>query len=97
MGQHDGVEWSYVPHFYWKHYVFSYACGLASAIALADRVGAGDAGARDRYLAMLAAPREAHPVETLKQAGVDLMTPEAIAAAARALDSVVAEMEKLAL
>lgn len=96
VGRHDGVEWSYVPHFYWKHYVFSYACGLASAIALADRVGSGDAGARDRYLAMLAAPREAHPVEILKTAGVDLMTPEAIAAAARALDSVVAEMEKLA-
>ncbi|MBI5241334.1 MAG: oligoendopeptidase F family protein [Elusimicrobia bacterium] len=96
VGQHDGIEWSYVPHFYWKHYVFSYACGLASAIALSDKVGAGDVPARDRYLAMLAAPREAHPVETLKAAGVDLLSPDAIAAAARALDGAVAEMEKLA-
>jgi oligoendopeptidase F len=96
LGEHDGIEWSYVPHFYWKHYVFSYACGLASAIALADKVGAGDAGARGRYLAMLAAPRESHPVETLRAAGVDLLSPDAIASAARALDATVAEMEKLA-
>jgi oligoendopeptidase F len=92
----DGVEWAYIPHFYWKHYVFSYACGLASAIAISDKVAAGDLDARQRYLAMLAKPREAHPVEMLKEAGVDLMTPEAIASAARTLDSAVAEMEKLA-
>ncbi|MDD5628099.1 MAG: oligoendopeptidase F family protein [Elusimicrobia bacterium] len=96
IGKDDGVEWSYVPHFYWKHYVFSYACGLASAVALADRVGSGDVAARDRYLAMLAQPREAHPVAALKAAGVDLLSPDAIAAAARELDRVTAEMEKLA-
>ena len=59
MGETDGIEWSYVPHFYWKHYVFSYACGLASAIALSDKVGAGDIQARDRYLAMLVDDPEA--------------------------------------
>lgn len=96
MDAHDGAEWAYIPHFYWKHYVFSYAGGLASGIALADKVAAGDAAARERYLAMLAAPREAHPVDVLRGTGVDLMQPEAIAAAARTLDETVAEMEKLA-
>ncbi|MDD5655647.1 MAG: oligoendopeptidase F family protein [Elusimicrobia bacterium] len=95
LGPDDGVEWAYVPHFYWKHYVFSYACGLASAIALSEKIAAGDPAARDRYLAMLAQPREAHPVEVLKAAGVDLTSPESIAPAARALDAVAAEMEKL--
>ena len=29
LGEHDGVEWSYVPHFYYKFYMMSYATGLA--------------------------------------------------------------------
>ncbi|MCL2825683.1 MAG: oligoendopeptidase F family protein, partial [Polyangiaceae bacterium] len=35
MGKHDGMEWAYIPHFYYKYYVFSYATGLSSGIALA--------------------------------------------------------------
>ncbi|MCX5794604.1 MAG: oligoendopeptidase F family protein [Elusimicrobia bacterium] len=96
LGPNDGVEWSYIPHFYWKHYVFSYACGLASGIALSERVATGDVEARGRYLAMLAQPREAHPVEILKDAGVDLLKPEAVQAAARLLDETITEMERLA-
>ncbi|HAM35369.1 MAG TPA: hypothetical protein DEB40_10155 [Elusimicrobia bacterium] len=95
VGPNDGQEWSYIPHLYWKHYMFSYACGLASAVTLSEKVAAGDVAARERYLMMLAQPREEHPVEILVDAGVDLMQPEAIAAAARLLDQTVAEMEKL--
>lgn len=92
----DALEWAYIPHFYWKHYVFSYACGLASAVALSDRVLAGGSAARKAYLGMLTQPRQAHPVEILKAAGVDLTRPDAVAAAARLLDQTVSEMERLA-
>ena len=34
----DGMEWAYIPHFYYKYYVYSYATGLSSGIAIADRV-----------------------------------------------------------
>ncbi len=34
----DGMEWAYIPHFYYKYYVYSYATGLTSGIAIADRV-----------------------------------------------------------
>jgi len=96
VGPDDAVEWSYIPHFYWKHYVFSYACGLASSIALSEKVAAGDAKTRDAYLAMLAEPREAAPVEILKKAGVDLTRPDAVQAAARLMDATITEMEALA-
>jgi oligoendopeptidase F len=96
VGPDDGVEWSYIPHFYWKHYVFSYACALASSISLADKIAAGDAGARDRYLAMLEKPREDAPVAILKEAGVDLTKTDALDAAAKLLDETITEMEALA-
>jgi oligoendopeptidase F len=96
MGENDGIEWAYIPHFYWKHYVFSYACGLASAIALSERIAAGDVKTRDAYLAMLAEPRAAAPVEILRKAGVDLDKPDAVAAAAKMMDEMMTEMETLA-
>ncbi|HAH07555.1 MAG TPA: hypothetical protein DCM05_13725 [Elusimicrobia bacterium] len=96
MGPDDGIEWAYIPHFYWKHYVFSYAGGLASSIALAEKIAAGDADARERYLAMLKKPREDAPVEILKEAGVDLTKPDAVDAAARLMDETITEMEALA-
>ncbi|MFA5141023.1 MAG: M3 family oligoendopeptidase [Elusimicrobiota bacterium] len=96
MGERDGVEWAYIPHFYWKHYVFSYACGLASAIAISEKIAAGDTKTRDAYLAMLAEPHEAAPVDILKKAGVDLTKPDAVRAAAKLMDEMITEMEALA-
>jgi oligoendopeptidase F len=96
LGENDGVEWSYIPHFYYKHYVFSYACGLASAIALSEKVASGDAAARDRYLAMLAKPREDAPVDILREAGVDLTKPDAVDDAAEFMDKALSEVEALA-
>ncbi|OGR57011.1 MAG: hypothetical protein A2X36_14845 [Elusimicrobia bacterium GWA2_69_24] len=91
----DGAEWSYIPHFYWKHYVYSYACGLASGISFSEKIVAGDTATRDRYLAMLAKPREAHPVDIMREAGVDLLKPEALKAAAKLMDETLTEMEGL--
>ena len=96
VGPDDGVEWAYIPHFYWKHYVYSYACALTSSIAISEKIAAGDEAARDRYLAMLQKPREAAPVAIMREAGVDLTRPDAVNAAARLMDETVAEMEKLA-
>ncbi|MBI5242321.1 MAG: oligoendopeptidase F family protein [Elusimicrobia bacterium] len=97
LGENDGVEWAYIPHFYWKHYVFSYACALASSIAISEKIAAGDLRSREGYLAMLEKPREAAPVETLKEAGVDLSKTDALKAAARLMDETIDEMEALAI
>ena len=50
LGPNDAVEWAYIPHFYYKYYVFSYAWGLSSGLALAEKVAGGDA---KPYLDML--------------------------------------------
>ncbi|HCF61780.1 MAG TPA: oligoendopeptidase F [Myxococcales bacterium] len=95
VGENDGIEWAYVPHFYYKYYMYSYATGLSSGIALAEKVQTGGKKAREAYLGMLKAGSSKPPVELLKDAGVDLTKPEAIEAAARLMDRTLAEMEKL--
>jgi len=66
------VEWAYIPHFYYNFYVYQYATSLAASALLAQRVLAGEAGARERYLALLRAGGSRYPYELLVEAGVDL-------------------------
>lgn len=95
IGENDGVEWSYVPHFYYKYYVYAYATGLSSGLALAEKIATGDAAARDAYLGMLKGGSSKPPLELLKGAGVDLTKPDVIVAAARVMDQKLQQMEEL--
>lgn len=95
IGPNDETEWAYIPHFYYKYYVFTYATGLSAGIALASRVKAGDTKARDAYLAMLSSGSSKPPLELLKAAGVDLTKPTVIEAAARVMDETISEMERI--
>jgi oligoendopeptidase F len=95
VGPNDDIEWAYVPHFYYKYYMYSYAAGLSAGIALAEKVVNEGAPARDAYLNMLKGGNSKPPLALFKDAGVDLSTPAPFTAAARLLDDTVAELEKL--
>ena len=95
MGTNDGIEWTYIPHFYYKYYVYSYATGMASAIAIADKIGSGEPGAAEAYLEMLKGGNSAPPVAMLAAAGADLTKPDDIAAALERFDAIVTELEEL--
>jgi oligoendopeptidase F len=97
MDPDDPVEWAYIPHFYYKYYVFTYATGLASGAAIAERVASGDPAARDAYLEMLEGGNSKPPLELLKGAGVDLTKPDAIAAALELFDRTLTELEEILL
>lgn len=90
------INWGRIPHFYRAFYVYQYATGLSAAIALARAIRDEGEPARERYLRLLASGGKDYPLNLLKEAGVDLATPEPIAAALAEFDRVVAEMEKLA-
>ncbi len=95
VGPNDGMEWAYIPHFYYKYYVYAYATGLSAGIALADRVGSGKPAMREAYLGMLKGGSSKPPLTLLRDAGVDLSRPDAIVAATRLMDATLAQMEKL--
>lgn len=70
-----GIEWAYIPHFYYGYYVFQYATGITAATALAEGIVSEGAKARDKYLKnLLHAGASAPPLTLLKRAGVDLST-----------------------
>lgn len=95
IGKDDDVEWAFIPHFYYKYYVYAYATGLSSGIALAEKVQKEGTPARDRYLGMLKASVYEPPLDILKKAGVDLTKPHVIEAATRLMDKTITEMKKI--
>jgi oligoendopeptidase F len=95
VDENDGMEWAYIPHFYFKYYVYSYATGLCSGIAIAERVKAeGDEAVKD-YLGMLEGGCSEAPLVLLKGAGVDLSRPDAIESTLMRFDRTVTELAKL--
>ena len=94
LGENHAMEWAYIPHFYWKYYVFTYATGLSSGITIAQKVRESEEN-RDAYLEMLKAGCSAPPLDILAGAGVDLTTPEPIEAAMARFDDTVTELEAL--
>lgn len=95
VGANDGMEWAYIPHFYYKYYVYSYATGLSCGIAIAENVKAKGQPAVDGYLQMLSGGCAEPPLDLLKKAGVDLTKPDAINAALARFDRIVTELAGL--
>ncbi len=91
----DGMEWAYIPHFYYKYYVYSYATGLSCGLAIAENVKAHGQPAVDGYLKMLSGGCSEPPLDLLKEAGVDLTKPDAINAALARFDRIVTELAGL--
>ena len=84
-----------IPHFYHAFYVYKYATGLSAAIALADKLINGGAPARKAYEGFLKAGCSKYPLDTLRQAGVDMEQPEPVGAAMQRLCDLVDELEDL--
>ena len=89
------VEWAYIPHFYYNYYVYQYATSLAASALFAEDVLAGKAGARDRYLGLLESGGSAYPYQLLRDAGVDLASPEPYRALEKRANWAVDEIEKI--
>ncbi|HMO93796.1 MAG TPA: oligoendopeptidase F [Pirellulaceae bacterium] len=84
-----------IPHFYRAFYVYKYATGLSAAIALSERVLQGGKTELNRYLNFLKSGCSKYPLELLKDAGVDLTSPEPVDTALKKFDSLVNELQSL--
>lgn len=95
IDENDGIEWAYIPHLYYKFYVFSYTAGLSSGIAIADNIKKNGEPARKAYIDMLSSGCSKSPVDLLKMAGVDLTKPDALENAAKCMDMMLDEIERI--
>ena len=90
-GLHD-IEWARIPHFYRAFYVYQYATGFCSAVAIADNI---EQGCRvDDYLKFLSLGGSDYPIDELKIAGVDLASQETVTKALSVFDRTIDELEE---
>ncbi|MBE2180270.1 MAG: oligoendopeptidase F [Chthoniobacterales bacterium] len=82
-----------IPHFYSAFYVYQYATGMSAAMALARQVlETGDA---NRYLGFLKSGGKQFPIDTLREAGVDMTSPAPVESALELFAKCVDELASL--
>ncbi|MEA2012253.1 MAG: oligoendopeptidase F [Verrucomicrobiota bacterium] len=89
------LEWARIPHFYYNFYVYKYATGFAAAQAFSDKILNGDKSDIEKYLNFLRAGDSKDPIDILKDAGVDLRTPQPVQNALKIFDASVAKLSKM--
>jgi oligoendopeptidase F len=90
-----GIECLRIPHFYSAFYVYKYATGISASISLADRVLKGGSGEVQAYLGFLKSGGAKFPIETLRDAGVDMRSPDPIEKAMDLFRKRIAQLREL--
>jgi oligoendopeptidase F len=89
------IEWAKIPHFYYNFYVFQYATGISAALALSERVLKGGETEREAYLSFLKGGSSKYPIDLLKVAGVDMLSPQPVQTAISKFGDLVTQLENL--
>ena len=89
------LEWGRIPHFYRGFYVYQYATGISAATALAQKILRQGEPAVERYLSFLRGGSSKTSIELLRDAGVDMATPEPVERAADVFAGLLDQFEAL--
>ncbi len=87
--------WIRIPHFYYNFYVYKYATSYCAASDIARRIMNDQPGAREAYMTFLKSGSSKYPVQLLREAGVDMTTPEPIEAAMTIFENLLDQTEQL--
>lgn len=88
-------EWARVPHFYRCFYVYKYATGITSAIAIATKILANEPNYVKRYIEMLSKGGKEGSLELLKSIDVDLEKEETYELAFKYFEKNLNELKRL--
>lgn len=91
----EKVGWSRIPHFYMNFYVYKYATSISASYSIVNKIKEGEKDAVKNYLTFLGSGGSDDPVETLKNAGVDMNTSKPINSILMYFGELVDEMERL--
>ena len=89
------MEWARIPHFYTSFYVYKYATGFSSAVAISNMILNEGQPAIDRYKEFLKGGCSDYPLDLLKKAGVDLYTPKPVQDALNVFEKILVELEAI--
>ena len=94
MDEEVQYEWARIPHFYRPFYVYKYATGYSTAVALSEAILTEGAPAVKRYREFLSMGGSAYPLDELRHAGVDLATPAPVNAALDKFERILDDAEQ---
>ena len=88
-------EWMRIPHFYSSYYVYQYSIGFSAATAFSQKILKEGKPAVDRYIGeFISQGGSKDPIDLLRNAGVDLSTPEPIDQALDVFEDYLNQLEK---
>jgi oligoendopeptidase F len=90
-----GMVWSTFGHLFSDYYVYAYATGISGAHALSGRILRNEPNAVNDYLGFLKSGSSVYPLDVLKKAGVDLMTPQAVEETFAVMEGYIDRLEEL--
>ncbi len=93
--EYSNLEGMRIPHFYTPYYVYKYATGICASISLSERVLNGGDKEREEYLSFLKSGGSHYPIDSLRLAGVDMASRDAIKTAIKRFESLLDEAEAL--
>ena len=88
-------EWERISHFYSPFYVYKYATGLASACHIVTDILSGKEQAVENYIAFLKDGSNHDPIDTLKIAGVDVLSKDTMKSALEMFRGFIQEFQSL--
>jgi oligoendopeptidase F len=89
-----GSSWLRVLHHFRNFYSYQYATGISAAAAFSGAILSEGEPAVKRYLGFLSAGSSKHPIDILKDAGLDMTTPAPIEKAVQYFADLVTELER---
>lgn len=93
--ERTGITWAYFPHLFSDFYVYQYATGISGAHALCGRILRDEPNAVKDYLGFLKSGSSGYPLEVLREAGVDLASPQPVEETFAVMAEYVDRLEKL--
>jgi oligoendopeptidase F len=91
-----GIEWAYIPHFYYNFYVFQYATSLCAATAISEKILNEGEEMRDTYVnEFLSAGGSDYAIPIMQNIGVDMTTTEPFEFAIRKMNDIMDEIETI--
>ncbi len=95
VDEEEKYTWARIPHFYYNFYVYQYATSYAASQELVAQIKKEGQPAIDRFLSFLKAGSSQYPIDVLKTAGVDMMSPKPILAVVNKMNELLDQMEAL--
>lgn len=91
-----GIEWAYIPHFYFDFYLYQYATSMSGAVWFAEQFLSGDEEVRESFIRVLSAGGSDYPHNILlNEAGLDMRKPDAYQAAFQRMENLMDRIEDL--